>query len=202
MNDWQMEPNQWRDSNPYGKRIENYIMRYPQWIVYLRKDPSLKCADHWDPATSTPKSLGVVDCACLGFGVLVTPEIVPCRMTLGRKSEVSPLDKTDLGFMTNLPNTIHFPRGVYPVENDVVLVCSWNVPANQIPKANNIRPVYITATYQIKQMNPYWFRNVEYFSCGMESIDIDMAHFNKLIPSKFANLEVKEVGTWPQESYW
>lgn len=207
-NEWDISLGEWRDSNPYGKRIHDNIITYPEWCIYLRKDPRFKCPDHWGEEELSFKSFGLVDCWCWGLGVAVTGSIVPCKVTRGRNAEIGGIGgelKDQPGFLDFFQDVIHFPRGVYPQINDIVLYCEWNTKAQKVNKfPPRARPIRIHSIYVIRQINSYFLRELSHLSCGVESHEIQMDIVNSMIENKFTNLPIMNVDdAWKEnEGYW
>lgn len=206
MSEWKLDKGEWRDSNPYGKRISDHILEYPEWGIYLRRDTRFKCPEHYSEVTESYKSFGQVDHWCMGLGVAVSGSIVPCSMSRGRNAEIGPLAGTvkDFpGYMDMFHDVAHFPREVLPQINDLLLLCEWNVPAQKIDKFTKARPIRVHSIYIIRQINSYFKRELSHFSCGVESLDINVYVVSQLVQSKLTNLPVINVEkTWRQNSYW
>lgn len=207
MNEWGLDNGEWRDSNPHGKKVHDFIMTYPEWAIYIRRDPRFKCPDHWDESAESFHSFGDTSCWCWGLGVAVTGTIIPTKFSRGRTAEINPLDgevKNIPGFVDITQDVIHMPRGIYPQVNDIVLCCEWNTRAQKVnltpPKA---RPIRIHSIYVIRQINSYFQRELSHLSCGCETYHIQEQLANNLILNKLINLPVMDVEqTWQQISYW
>jgi len=207
MNDWGISKGDWRDSNPYGKRIHENIMTYPEWGIYLRRDLRFRCPLHWNDEAESLKSFGNVDCWCWGLGVGVSGTIVPCKISRGRNAEINPSlgeIKMEPGYLDFFRDVVHFPRGVLPQINDIILYCEWNTKAQKIDKfPPKARPIRIHSIYIIKQINSYFQRELSHLSCGIESLNIQGDLMNSLILNKLTNLSVWDSEeTWNQVSYW
>ena len=207
MNDWDLDKGEWRDSKPYGSKIHDYLMMYPEWSIYLRKDYRFKCTDHYDQETESFKSFGTVDCACMGLGVAVSAFIVPVRNSRGRWAEIGAVDgevRDMPGYMDLNQDVMHFPRAVLPQVNDIVLQCEWNTGAQKITKfPPRSRPIRIHSIYIIRLINSHFQRELSHFSCGVETIQLHADQMNSLILNKLTNLPVVDVEqTWQQISYW
>ncbi len=205
MDEWGLDKGEFRDSDPYGKRVQKYIMENCEWIIYLRKDHRFKCPTHWSLSSESPSTFDPT-CDCWGFGEKITATIVPSRITRGRSAEVDFMGGSvhDIpGYMPNYKDVIHFPRAVAPQANDIILCCEWNIKAQYLNRVPRPRPVGIHSIYMIKQINSHFQRELALFSCGMEAFEIDLDHMKALIPEKLTNLSVLDVDTsWQQNSYW
>jgi hypothetical protein len=206
-NEWGLEKGEWRDSNPFGTKVQNYIMTYPEWSIYLRRDTRFKCENHFDQATETPKSFGETDCWCWGLGTAVSGSIVPCRVSRGRNAEITPLDgevREAPGYIDYNQDVVHFPRAVLPQVNDLILQCEWTTSSQKITAPHpRSRPVRIHSIYIIRLINAHFQRELSHFSCGVETLNIEAGIMNSLIPEKLVNLPVLDVEqTWQQISYW
>lgn len=205
MNDWNLGKGEWRDSNPMGKRVQEFILENCEFVIYLRKDHKFKCPIHWSGPSDSP-NLVDIDCWCWGFGEKISATIVPARLSRGRNAEVGFMDgsvKDIPGYLPTFTDVIHFPRPVAPQVNDVILCCEWNVKAQYIDRVPKPRPVAIHSIYMIKQINPYFQRELGWFSCGSESFEIEQDHIDQLISDKLINLSVMDVvSEWQQNSYW
>lgn len=203
-NEWDISKGEWRDASPLGMRIEDFILEWPEFIIYLRKDNRFPCPKHYSQSSESVSTLDI-DCDCLGFGVKTTAAIVPCRLSRGdaRMDHRDGDNRQMLGFIGSWRDIVHFPRAVAPVENDIVIVCSWNVPMNKILTAPNPRPVVAHSIYLIRELNSQFQRELGWFSCGIKGFDIAQDQMDKLVYQKFGNLPIlEEESSWPQRSYW
>lgn len=207
MNDWNIGYGEWRDSEPFGHKIHNYIMKYPEWSIYIRKDHKFKCEEHFDLATDTALSFGNIDCWCWGLGVAVSAMIVPCRVSRGRSAEIGSLDgevRDMPGYLDFNQDIMHFPRAVLPQVNDVVLQCEWNVlpqkAASFLPRP---RPIRIHSIYIIRLINTHFQREISHFSCGVETLNVQYDYYDSLILDKLSHLPVMNVeDSWNRIDYW
>lgn len=207
MNEWNLGHGEWRDSNPYGRKIQDFVEEYSEWVIYLRKDNRFKCPEHFDEATETSKSFGSIDCWCMGLGMSVSGAIVPCKISRGRNAEIRTLQNDENrdvpGYIDYTQDVIHFPRAVYPNTNDIVLLPEWTTHPQKITSFPKGRPVRIHSIYIIKQINTYYQREVGYFSCGSDSLQIQADLINSLVIPKLSNLPILNIeNTWKQISYW
>lgn len=208
MDEFNIDYGHWRDSKPHGHRVQDFIMTYPEWAIYLRRDMRFKCPNHWDQASESPKSFNTpesVSCQCWGFGVLVSGSIVPSKVSRGRNAELgsSPGEIKDMpGYLDYFRDVIHFPRQVLPQINDLVIFCEWNTKTQKIDKfPPTARPIRVHSVYIIRQVNSYFHRELSHLSCGVESHNIQADLINSLISTRFANLPVLNPDTtWTP--YW
>ena len=206
-NEWQITKGDWRNSNPLGKKINDFILQDPEWAIYLRKEHRFPCPQHYDHSTETAKTFELVDCTCMGFGVKTIAQIIPCKISRGKNAEVDPQGgiARDLpGYLAMFSDVVHFPKGAYPRNQDIVMTAEWDVPISKIKAhAPSPRPVRIGSIYIIKIINAYYQRELSHFSCGMENLEIESDMADNLIPKMLTNLPVMEVDTvWQQNSYW
>lgn len=209
MSEWDLGKGQWRDSKPFGFKMNEFINQYAEWAVYIRKDARFKCPEHYDQPTDTYKSFGDINCYCWGLGVAVSAIIVPSRITRGRTTQAMEGAVRDMpGYFETDEQMAHLPRSVLPKENDFLLMCEWNNPVNKIPSYPHhlpakSRPIRIYSIYIIKQIQSHYQRELSHFSCAIESQAISTDLVNSWINNKLTNLPVLDTdSTWQQYSYW
>lgn len=201
---WQLSRGSWKDNNPLGWDAENFILDNCQYVVYVRKDPRFACVRHWDEATQSPKVLEEHCPTCWGFGRKVDFSLVPARITLG-PAKVSPKItdlRTDAGLVEYYESAVHFPRKVCPRNEDLVLVCEFDTPAQELHYAKRPRVVRVATIYLIKQINDRFERELAFYSCGVEGAEVERSRIERGLPY-LRNLEVLEtLDTWTQSNYW
>lgn len=206
MNEWDLTKEDWRDSRPLGRKIQNFIEENPQYVIYLRKDPRFPCSRHYNQATETPTFSDYSCTECWGFGVKMSGIIVPSRISMGANADISPKDgyiRGGPGYLTDYTVAVHFPRAVCPKQKDLILVCEWNKPSQKIIQAPYGRPIRIASIYMIQQIQDHFMRELAWFSCGVKSLDIIADHVDSLLIPRLSNLDVLDVETtWKQDSYW
>lgn len=206
MSEWDLVPEQWRDSDPMGRKIENFIYENNQYLVYIRKDQRFPCQDHYKQSNETAIFPTVSCDYCWGFGVKTTAAIVPARLSLGRTANIGPNDgfvRGVPGYLTDYTTVAHFPRAVAPNQKDLVLVCGWNKPTQHIATPPYGRPLKIFSIYMIQQVQDYFMRELSWYSCGLKTLDAIGDHIDNLIIPRLSNLDVLETHTsWKQNSYW
>ncbi len=207
MNEWDINLGDWRDSKSYGSKIQDFIEEYPEWVVYLRRDTRFKCPLHFDEATETYKSFSYTDCFCMGLGVAVSGSIVPCKISRGRNAEIRTLQNDESrevpGYIDYTQDVIHLPRAVYPKAGDIVMTCEWTSHPQRISSFPKGRPIRVHSIYVIKQVNSYFQREVGYYSCGSDSLQIQYDLLDSSLLTRLGNLPFLNVQeTWKNSQYW
>lgn len=200
-NEWEISRASWRDNCPHGAQIQDFIAQFPEWMVYVRKDPRFKCSLHYHPASESHTGFTTA-CSCMGFGTKVSLNLVPIHISRGRMAEISAIDGSTRefpGYLMNNQDVAHIPRAVYPQPNDFLIGCEWDKPTQSLD-TNRGRVTRIHSIYMIKQINAQFQREVAFYSCGIDSLDFDLGKFQELIPL-FSNLEILDL-SWKQDNYW
>ena len=204
--DWSLDKGTWRDNSPIGKRIQDFIMKYPEWLILLRRDERFPCIEHHDFATKSRSSFSGTCDFCLGFGVKVLPQIVPCRVSRGRFAEISSKDEalvSEPGMVPNFTDVAHFPRIVLPQINDILISAEWDKKTTDLFKVPYARPVRFNSIWTIRNQEHHTQREVSWISCGLKSYEINDFQLAEIIPSHLRNLKVIDLkGSWDSETFW
>jgi hypothetical protein len=203
MNEWNIDEGDYLDYNALGRRVENFLLRNSEYVIYIRLDRRFPCPHGHSQETLTSKNRDVNCPICMGFGWKVTPQIVPSRLSRG-DAELETMGgdlRFDPGYIDHYKYVVSFPRWVYPDTNDLFIACEWNKPTQEIIKPPIGRPLKIGSIYTIKKVNTNFMREISWISCGIKSFEIDSDHIQALIP-KFSRLEVLKGSNWAQDNFW
>ena len=203
--DWpNYKPGDWRDSIPYGEKIKEHILTYPQWAIYVRRDERFKCPLHYSEEAESFESFGQVDCFCWGLGVKLSTSLIPTKLSLGT-GEINPKKveiKHALGFLDFWNDVVYTPREVSPQINDIIIYCEWNTSSQYVNRWPPIaRPIRLSSIYVIKQINSHFQREISFCECGVEGYNIQNDMMNRLLPEKLTNLKVFDVN-FDIPTYW
>lgn len=201
---WKMGTSTWKDDSPLGRSAEEFILENPQYVLYARKDPRFPCPIHYDP---TAKDVAVRDPSCTrcrGFGVKVTFQLLPGRLSYGAKA----LGQTegDLRLAAGLNNRgfiqASFPRGVSPARDDFVIRCEWDTKAQELGGPKRARVLRIEDVYVIRDLSTFFEREVSWHGCGLEIMDLANNLLTRLIPY-LSDIEFLPASLfWSQAKYW
>jgi hypothetical protein len=203
MSEWNVGRGSWKDGMPLGASAEDFLLENAQWVIYFRKDHRFPCPTCYDMSTQSRISVGY-DCeTCFGFGKKVDPILVPARISFGppkvtsREADI----RQNPGYIEFFSAEIDFPRAVKPKLEDLVLVCEWSKPTQQLGKPR-ARPLSITSIYVIKQVNDYFERELSWYGCGAEAYDLEMHLLEEQLP-RLVNLPILDVtSNFQARKFW
>ena len=206
---WHLNQKEDVENNPYGTKIQDFLMERVQYVIYLRKDLRFPCPDHYDQSSGAESTI-ITDAwacdDCWGFGIKTDAYIAPCRISHGTAG-IGPLGGEIIqepGGITSETEIVHFPRAVLPQPKDIILECEWDKLVGFFTKfKTKPRAVRIVKGYVINDVTAYWWKEIEYFSCGIKDQQVDLDHFRRLLPVKLADPTPIEVETtWQHRSFW
>lgn len=203
-NEWNLQAGAWKDGNSeFGRRLEDQIMRNPEWVLHMRRDERFRCPDHWDQPTGTTNSTGAECPFCYGFGTKVSFEINPCRIERDRGT-MGPQEgeqRQYLGWINVDTVIADFPRWVRPSEQDLIVVCEWTVPTTEIVGGKYLKPDRVVDVYQIKKVNAHFERELALFNCGLELYPIEDRRLREVI-NRLPALKANRGKEWRPGSFW
>jgi len=140
--------------------FEDFIDKYPTWIIYMRGNKKFKCPACWDEPTSQGNSLCPT---CYGTGYSVSFERLPSRITKPR-ALFTPDTETTYGNIPNYDLVVYLKSGTYPKMGDKILEASWNVRTGLVGSIG--QPTEILHVYTIDTVIPMREDEISYFSVG------------------------------------
>lgn len=202
------EVKNWKDSNPLGKKAENFLRDNSDFCIYLHSNTDSRCPEHGDLSGGTsPKILDQDPLCkkCWGTGKIVKAEIVPVRIVIDSGTAQSDY-RFAPGYITSNLITGFFPRKVRPDLHDLVIAVEWNIPVQNVPKDKNRRPIRVTSIMQIVNVFERFEREYSYVGCTLQSYDIEKRTANRMLPLmldlNFLEPEIQNQWTETQAGFW
>lgn len=186
MNEWGLREGDYKNDFNIGDSITNFILENAEWVLYLRKDHRFFCPKHWDEKTKNPIDLkpGEECKVCYGFGIKIDPIIVPSRITRSpikastREGDI----RLEPGYIEYFHWQIDFPKEVKPNLEDLISICEFDTPTQQIGNVPYVTIKSIKNTFLVKQINPNYERQISWFSTSLEIFDFKSNLVNTLVP--------------------
>lgn len=205
MNEWHLRQGDWKDDNPLGRDATGFILENPEWWLYLRKDRRFYCPKHWDEQTKGPIDLKKdEECLfCYGFGIRILPTIIPCRVTRSpiKASSKEGDIRTEAGYNEFFHWQMDAPKELKPELEDLVCFCEFETPTTRIGDSPYLKIKHIKNTFQVKQINPNYERELSWFSLALEVFDLRSGLLNMITPM-FKSVPIWNFDYFKDKNYW
>jgi hypothetical protein len=203
MSEWGQSRSNWKKAYPIGNSAEKFIFENPDYAIYLRLRDEDKCAKHWSDSDASTTIARVTEEACSkcwGTGRLVTPKIIPIRLAQGLASTQGEV-RSEAGYLEVWSYTGYIPRVIKPELEDIILICEWNIPIEQVPVNPKRKVLRFTDALTIKSVVDRFEREVAYIGINLKNTNIDKNLLDKNIPLTIDTPIFKEE-EWSRTTYW
>jgi hypothetical protein len=150
------------------QNINHFIEKYPNWMIYIRRNLKFKCINCYDTPSLNPDS----SCQeCFGLGYKITFEKHKVRRVIRVQDAQSPLES--FGYLSKYRTIIYSPKDYYPKSKDLYLEVEWDKSLNLIKTYG--KPVNLIDTYQVDESIAFKESEVSFFGsgCGTYNFNIE-----------------------------
>ena len=164
----------WGGTSGISSRVDDFIVKHPTWMVYIRKDQRFPHAECY---LSDSKSPDPTCETCWGLGYKVQLEKHMVRRAIASQAMDSPL--LSHGYTGEYPGFIYSSRRYYQQQTDVYIDVEWDVDIPLIEKYG--RPTRIVNAWVVDESVMQKESGSTFMACKIQQSDFNLKFLERLL---------------------